>query len=377
MNLSTPHCPLCLDSELLATALPSAKLVRSDCHPFEGNKTLNECLRCGLVQSQVILPSDYYDRYDLDEAQMGSEPCLFSALFAQPVPRSRQLLHLLSQMVALPSIGSSLDLGCNHGFFTQELKALYPTWLGCGYEPWPRPSALREKHIPADQFFSGPLDAIPGQYDLLSLIHVLEHLPDPLAYLQALPRLLKPGGSLLIQVPDYSQTAFDLTIFDHLWHFNQQTLLALLMHAGLEVVLLGRFLPKELTALCRISPSPALPLRPQRGPELGNALAELTDLHVRLKTWEAQAHVQSGPRVVLGTAIAAGYVSGLLQNPPDYYLDEARSGQTGLFWQKEVLGLEQLKHLPPGALFLPFPRVQAEGILARLKTMLPRWHFGY
>ncbi len=357
--------------------LPSTHLVRSDCRPFIGSKMLFECQSCGLVQSQVELPSDYYAAYDLDEAQMGSEQCLFSPLFEQAEPRSRQLLHLISRSVALPKQGASLDLGCNHGFFSQELLRILPEWQGFGYEPWPRPSALRDKLIPAEQFFSGPLENVPGSYDLLSLIHVLEHLPDPLGYLMALPRLLNPEGLLLIQVPDYSQTAYDLTIFDHLWHFNLQTLMALLMQAGWEVVMLGRFLPKELTALCRIPDQAIGPIRPQCGPELESALRELNQLRLRVDTWEGAAKIYGGPRVVLGTAIAAGYVSGLLERPPDCYLDESPQTQGGLFWQRSVVGLDQLKGLPAGSLFLPFPPTQALRIQARLQTQLPLWQIGF
>lgn len=360
-----------------AFTLPSSNLVRSDCQPFKGNKTLLECQNCGLVHSHVELPNDYYAAYDLDEAQMGSEQCLFSPLFDQPVPRSRQLLHVLKQSVPLPKQGSSLDLGCNHGFFSQELLGLFPKWQVFGYEPWPRPSALREKCIPPEQFFSGPLEAVSGSYDLLSLIHVLEHVPDPLGYLMALPRLLNPEGYLLIQIPDYSQTAFDLTIFDHLWHFNLQTLMALLMQSGWEVVMMGRFLPKELSALCRIPTQPIPPITPHRGPELAAALQELNQLRVRVSMWEKTALDLAGPRVVLGTAIAAGYVSGLLEQPPDCYLDESPQTQGGLFWQRSVVGLAQLKALPAGALFLPFPQPQAQRIQARLQAQLPNWQIGF
>ncbi len=386
-NLST--CPLCASQsglsnqgqavppDLQAYSLPSTHLVRSDCRPFTGSKTLLECQNCGLVQSRVELPSDYYAAYDLDEAQMGSEQCLFSPLFDQPVPRSRQLLHLLKHSVALPKQGSSLDLGCNHGFFSQELLSLFPLWQGFGYEPWPRPSALREKSIPAEKFFSGPLEAVPGSYDLLSLIHVLEHLPDPLGYLRALPRLLNPDGYLLIQVPDYSQTAFDLTIFDHLWHFNLQTLMALLMQAGWEVVMIGRLLPKELTALCRIPDQPIRSISPHRGSELEVALRELNQLRLRVAAWEAAAQIHRGPRVILGTAIAAGFVSGLLEQPPDCYLDESPQTQGSLFWQRSVVGLPDLQGMSAGSLFLPFPQPQALRIQTRLQAQLPDWQMGF
>jgi hypothetical protein len=153
--------------------------------------------------------------------------------------------------------------------------------------------------------------------------------------------------------------------------------MALLMQAGWEVVMLGRFLPKELTALCRISAQPIGPISPQRGSELESALQELNQLRLRVGTWEAAAQIHGGPRVVLGTAIAAGYVSGLLERPPDCYLDESPQTQGGLFWQRSVVGLDQLKGLPAGSLFLPFPKSQALRIQARLQAQLPLWQIGF
>jgi SAM-dependent methyltransferase len=370
-------CPVCQSVDWESFSLPTQHLVRSDCLPYKGEKPLKQCHHCGLIQSNAELSEDYYQAYDLDEADRGREQSLFSHLFAHPVPRSRLLVHIINQNLILPKMGRALDIGCNHGFFSAEFESKYPNWQVCGYEPWPRPSAIRNTFIRPENFFHGDFSSVSGPFDLISLVHVLEHIPDPLSALIKLPDLLTENGWLLIQVPDYSQTAFDLTIYDHIWHFNQETLYALLQQAGFEIVLSGTFLPKEVTALCRKQTQSRPAILPRKSKQLSQALKELTRVTQAVKAFEHASQTNQKMPVILGTAIAAGFVSGNLINPPKAYLDESPQEQGRQFWGKPVLALSQLKMSDPGLLFLPFPQAQAQRILSRLEPELPDWSFWF
>jgi SAM-dependent methyltransferase len=94
-----------------------------------------------------------------------------------------------------------LDVGCSTGLYLRVLKDagyinLWGTDLSeahCEY--------VRSKHyIPC---FSS-LDAIPDNaFDLVNCSDVLEHTIDPIAFCKSLQRKLRPGGHLIIQVPNY------------------------------------------------------------------------------------------------------------------------------------------------------------------------------
>jgi SAM-dependent methyltransferase len=43
----------------------------------------------------------------------------------------------------------------------------------------------------------------PAAFDLVTLVHVVEHLPDPRATLEAAVRLLRPGGTLVLVTPNF------------------------------------------------------------------------------------------------------------------------------------------------------------------------------
>jgi len=81
---------------------------------------------------------------------------------------------------------------------------------------------------------------LPEQYfDLVTIFHVLEHLPDPQAALAKVYSVLKPGGYVLIEVPNVESldTRFRQKWHPgHLYHFNCRTLPALANVCGLETL---------------------------------------------------------------------------------------------------------------------------------------------
>jgi hypothetical protein len=89
------------------------------------------------------------------------------------------------------------------------------------------------------------------------MIHVLEHLPDPVATLRSLRQeRLAPTGWLLVEVPNlYAHDCFEVA---HLSSFSAHTLRQMLQKSGYSLVTLqqhgrprSRVLPLYLTALAR------------------------------------------------------------------------------------------------------------------------------
>jgi SAM-dependent methyltransferase len=71
----------------------------------------------------------------------------------------------------------------------------------------PGPAATRAAQNPAIQLHTGDLATAPyqdGTFDFVSMVHVIEHLPKPLATLRKVSALLKPGGTLFIAYPNVS-----------------------------------------------------------------------------------------------------------------------------------------------------------------------------
>jgi SAM-dependent methyltransferase len=95
---------------------------------------------------------------------------------------------------------------------------------------------------------TGPAEvALPrfpnDHFDVVSMWHVLEHLFDPSWVLAEVYRILKPGGRLMLEVPNFHSLSrfilrtywFPLELPRHLYHFTPQTLQAMLTKGGFRV----------------------------------------------------------------------------------------------------------------------------------------------
>lgn len=78
-----------------------------------------------------------------------------------------------------------------------------------------------------------------NRYDMVTLLHVLEHINDPVAFLQKLAKdFLKPGGMIYIEVPTYDDRVKLITDFHlaHKYYFTQPSLAIMTKIAGFKTV---------------------------------------------------------------------------------------------------------------------------------------------
>lgn len=107
-----------------------------------------------------------------------------------------------------------LDIGCGAGATTKLIKSLQPNliWAG-GVEIVAEQASLAEKtldrvwNINIEQVhFENEIEALG--LDLILCLDVLEHLVDPWAVVARLSNLLRPGGRLLVSVPNIQNWKF-------------------------------------------------------------------------------------------------------------------------------------------------------------------------
>jgi 2-polyprenyl-3-methyl-5-hydroxy-6-metoxy-1,4-benzoquinol methylase len=137
--------------------------------------------------------------------------------------------------------GRLLDFGCGDGTFLRRMAAI--GWKPIGLDFGPRAvAAARAGGIPALQGTLPHHDLRPGSFDVVTMRHSLEHVPDPRAVLTAALDLLSPGGRLIVQVPNFASweiayfgdAARMLDLPRHLLHFTPPTLTNLLSSCSFE-----------------------------------------------------------------------------------------------------------------------------------------------
>lgn len=193
--------------------------------------TLARCTDCGLVFTNPRPAEDEIGRYYQSEEYISHSDTKKGAmaLAYQTVRRFtlRSKLALVNGLV--PEKGTLLDAGCGTGHFLEVCRN--DGWKVQGTEPGPDARALaRGKGLDVTE----SILELPakGQYQIITMWHVLEHvhrLGETLAHLN---QLLAAGGKLVIAVPNHFSAdarnyKADWAAYDvprHLYHFNPDSL---------------------------------------------------------------------------------------------------------------------------------------------------------
>ena len=141
-----------------------------------------------------------------------------------------------------------LEVGCGFGAFLYAVRPYVREVMGV------EPDATARSWIKQTLGLK-MLEKIPpagsGQeaFDLVVSFHVLEHVPDPVAFLTKLRKVLRPGGEFVVEVPNvvdalvevYRVSSYLQFYYQkaHLYYFSKQTLALALEKAGYEAVISG------------------------------------------------------------------------------------------------------------------------------------------
>ena len=195
-------------------------------------------METGLVRNDPI-PNDeelaqfYAENYRL--AYKGTKlPCLrrvvrYFRRVAEEHQRWRDMLDPAERV---------LDVGAGSGEFAFLMTQMGKTVTGI--EPDVACAAWCRDQMGLDVRTASLADGLfaPGQFDLIRMSHVLEHLNDPVKYLRLVASWLTTNGVLFIQVPNIEIECRERSVggifhFAHIFNFNPWTLRAAAAQAGL------------------------------------------------------------------------------------------------------------------------------------------------
>jgi SAM-dependent methyltransferase len=253
MNIEISTCPLCKSDKHVEFEIIPSKL---------GEVHFQICQRCGLVfQSPRMeagaLQSFYQDGYRTLSQE--TEHPITKDLVMQEERASRTAVMVQDDITA---IRRHLDIGSSAGLLLTEFQKIYKC-EGVGVEPGDTYRAFSQdrgiKVFPA-------LEEIPEKgksFDLISIMHVLEHVDNPIDFLKKLRNeYMAREGYLLIEVPNlFEHHALEIA---HLFAFTPETLQQTLEASGFNLIWTkshGSFrspvLKLYITALAKVSESPS------------------------------------------------------------------------------------------------------------------------
>jgi len=208
-----------------------------------GSHELRRCSACGLTfASEYADPDAIYVEGYLTGATHFGPPNTLDAEFQRFLLYAGHLRMERAERVTGAG-GSILDVGCGTG---DVLKAAAERgWRAVGVEPVEESADAAvarglEVHCAMLQDSGLP----EGSFDLVTAYHVLEHMADSTGFLRLISRWAKPGGHVLVEVPNFrsvhrvagGEAWIGLRPLEHIGHYTPKTLRATMARAGLEPV---------------------------------------------------------------------------------------------------------------------------------------------
>jgi SAM-dependent methyltransferase len=151
--------------------------------------------------------------------------------------------RIVSRYATLEGDSAVLDVGCAVGTFLQRIRERYgSTVVGVDFKDLSWHPSLRGVEFHRSLFYEARL--APDRFDLVTMWHFLEHDYDPLRSLRTARRVLKPGGTLVVEVPRLDSRTFrwfgdrwpGLQAPQHTVLLDRAHLIDAVQRSGLEVV---------------------------------------------------------------------------------------------------------------------------------------------
>ncbi len=247
-------CPICETKEpiLLHTCLDHSVSLE--------NFMITKCTICELLITTPRPSDDRIGEYYLSESytsHIDSAKHIIDKIYL--IARYFTLQWKLSVVKSNTSSKTKriLDFGCGTGEFLKVSKR--KGWDITGVEPSPNARAKASEYVKSDLLPSLD-DNSKKNYDVITLWHVLEHVPELDRTIQKLKTRLTNDGTIFIAVPNhtswdaknYKQHWAGYDVPRHLWHFSKKNMKILLEKNELKLI---KVLPMRLDAfyICLLS----------------------------------------------------------------------------------------------------------------------------
>lgn len=353
-------------------AYSSLPRVGSDSRPLAPGGRLVRCEQCGAVQKPVDdlflaeCEAIYASYVMYGQSSDGAEPKVFDHAACG---RSTRLMEAVGGAVELTETGRLLDVGCGNGNLLRAFGRLRPQWSMAGLELDDRHGEVVEHICGKGGLLIGDLADVDGRFDVITAMHVLEHVTEPVKFLGQVRDRLTAGGMVVIQLPLWRRNPFDLVVADHCVHYDGPTLVRILDAAGfLPVFVSEDAVPRELTVIAR----PGQGTVHEEGTAGDNIHAAVHWLEVTLGN-AIQAMEMAGRENfgIFGTGNAAMWLTQGLGGVGFYVDDDpSRQGESGL----TGCPVHAPENVPEGAtVFICLPSELSELVFERVRGLPVNW----
>ena len=206
-------------------------------HMTEEKFNIVQCLQCGLMYVNPRPNLDELPKY-YEKKYYSYRPSRIEKVYCNFLDYIK--IRRLNKCTVK---GKILDVGCETGDFLFKMKE--KGWEVYGVDISEDACKLAREKLKID-VYNCELEqcSFPaGFFDIVTLWHSLEHVPNPNQILKEINRILKTDGILVLEVPNIANPVFKLTkecyfaldVPRHLYHFSPETLEAILAKNGFTI----------------------------------------------------------------------------------------------------------------------------------------------
>jgi SAM-dependent methyltransferase len=347
MNIKKKHiakkngvvfCPLCSSIQTTITILPYPLFRHMDFSPFHpGPNRIAHCGNCGLV-FRIVTDEEMrsIDNIYISEAyREHEEPHMVIVKDSEtPLPSSHVQAGLVRPFLRdeHPAI---LDIGCFDGRLLIEISKICDASDLCGYDVGGRPQFPKD---PIFRFVSGDMGLITGTFDMIIMSHSIQYINDIHLLFEQIRQLLRPGGQLFIQAPDFSAKPSSLLFGDLYYHYTPLIMNNMLRYLGFNVQRLDNTsFPRDILLM-------AMPAAEGQRATFGKDLSFNDSLAEIFKMVNWLQKIGKSERLgILGTTIDASFSAYCMGSNVAFFVDENHRKTGKLFQGRPVIHPNSVK----------------------------------
>lgn len=297
------------------------KVVTSDNKIINSSFLLQQCKECFHIQKKIdkifLNNLDYiYKNYQAYALNDGKEE---EKLDIDNKSTNRSQIILNNIKTIIPSNGKVLDIGTGTGVFLKEFYKSYKWELYAQDVNENNKNSLYNLKGFKKFFISGEEKLNKNYFDIISAIHVFEHILDKNNFLLEIKSSITNDGFLLLQVPNIDENIFDIFTIDHISHFNKYILNNLLKKYFTYVYFPKEQISREITVIATDYYIDTLNEQNIKNNEQ-NIKNKITTLISYLNSIDEKI-------AVFGTSPPALFCAALLDFNIEYFIDENKNKQ--------------------------------------------------
>jgi len=198
-------CPICTQSQILDGAIH---------FDYDGLRfELNQCLSCQHLFYVNAVEFNFREDFIHNRSIRGH--------IEKNADVEQKMMLLFNLLVANPHWKQGVDIGCGIGIVMDFAFTMRQCQM-IGFEPSPYYSEegrnVLNLHVISDYFDSKYLDGRP--VDFITCFQLLQLVPDPLAFLKEVKKILNPGGLLVLSTPDNEELKQENALSQHFSAFS-------------------------------------------------------------------------------------------------------------------------------------------------------------